>query len=189
MGFFDSLMGNAQQRQVVAKQEMEKKMYVAIMDFLKAQERFDMSTFETVLLDAKKTAGVDSWRKLLRSAAEQEELERDVGAMTRVAEALTEDEKLDPRIIRRPQKLRIARDAGVEVPAVNRFFTEYESFGALHEWIHARMRRGDPVPETTLEAMAIMSRPGERTSRSMAAAKRANRIRGRKGYLRQTNPY
>jgi hypothetical protein len=185
MGFFDSIMGSAEKRQAAARQEAERKASVAIMDYLKKVERFDMSAFETLLKDAKKAAGVDSWRSVFRSAEEQAALDRDVGSLVKVVEALTADEKADPRLVRRLEKVRIARDAGVDVTAVNRFFTEFESFGAVHDWIASRTSRGEHVPETTMEAMALMSMPGERTARTQAAAKRSNRVRGRKGVLKQ----
>jgi signal recognition particle GTPase len=186
MGFFDSIMGSAEKRQAEARVDAERKASAAIMDYLRRQERFDMSSFETLLKDAKKSAGVDSWRSMFRSAEEQETLEREVGSLVKVVEQLSADEKADPRLIRRPEKVRIARDAGVEITVVNRFLTEFESFGAVHEWIHARVRRGDHVPETTMEAVALMSLPGERTARTQAAAKRTNRVRGRKGLAKQS---
>jgi signal recognition particle GTPase len=91
--------------------------------------------------------------KLARAQKEEiQALRRDIQTL----EALSPEERLNPKLIKGPTKKRILQEIGVSNAEVNVLIKKFESTVMLHKLVRERSRRGLPLPETQMEVAMLM---------------------------------
>lgn len=151
---WDNLANRAQSYRENQQAKKGADIFKAQMEFMKTIDVFTLRNYIEMLQDIKKQSGVDGWTKVMRSAEQQKEMEQMMADVT-IGEKLSPQEVRKPNLIGRREKLRIASEAGVELPKVNQFFKSYEQMQAMHRWLHRRMRESKPVPESMEEFLRM----------------------------------
>ena len=108
-----------------------------------------------MLMTSADQMGLRDWRSMLRTKAQQAEVE-DAWLDLKIANELTPGELADPGSIHRREKLRIAAAAGTEVSKVTAFLASYEQVRGMHRWIRSRRERQLPVPNQLEEFQTAM---------------------------------
>lgn len=116
---------------------------------------FSLASHKKILEDSAEKMGLNDWRAMLRTKAQQAEIE-EAWLDLKISQQLAPEELADPGVIHRREKLRIAQAAGTEVAKVTQFLTNYEQVKGMHRWVHSRKARGLAVPTTLPDFQAAM---------------------------------
>lgn len=147
------------------------------MDFLKEARIYTMETHITMLEEIKRLSGVNGWQRMFRTAEQQRELDRML-ADVEIAGKLEGEERKNPSLIGRKEKLRIATAAGVDVSKVNLFLKNWEQHRDMHGWVRARVKADKPLPASPTEYLNMVS--ADRTGmRRESLARNLPRQRGK----------
>jgi len=138
------------------KTEKQKDQFKNQMQDLLNIKMFTLNEHYKLLQEYGRKAGVSGWRSKLPGAAKQQEIENAKQEIT-VLEKFTEAEREDPALIDREARLRVAADAGKEVPYVNGVLRNYEQMKSTHEWIHSRRAKQKPIPDNQEDMMDMLA--------------------------------
>ena len=153
------------------------------LDTLAAAEKFAMPDYKALLEASGEKLGLRDWRSMLRTSAQQAEME-DAWVDLKVANLLTPEELVDPSLLHRREKLRIAGALGVDVAKVNAFLLNYEQTRTMHKWIASRRAAGQPLPRTLEEYQAAMIADKRGVDRDFQKIQ-APRVRSTRGMLKR----
>ena len=153
------------------------------LDTLAGADKFAMPEYKALLETSGEKLGLNDWRSMLRSKAQQAEME-DAWTDLRVANLLTPEELADPALLHRREKLRIATELGVDVSKVNAFLLNYEQTRTMHKWIASRKAAGLPLPKTLEEYQAAMIADKRGVDRDFQKIQ-APRVRSTRGMLKR----
>lgn len=110
-----------------------------------ATPKWGLEEFLTQMKTAAQDAGVTGWKSMIPGAQNQAGVE-DVKKGMKILEAFTTEERQNPDLISRLSKIRAAETAKCSVTDINLVLKQYESAGMIHKWLHARAKRGEPIP-------------------------------------------
>ncbi len=132
-----------------------------------------------MLEDSAEKMGLNDWRAMLRTKAQQAEIE-EAWMDLKISQQLTPEELAEPGVIHRREKLRIAQAAGTEVAKVTQFLTNFEQVKGMHRWVHSRKARGLAVPTALpdFQAAMVSDRAGVTKEMQQPARSRPHSTRG-----------
>jgi len=126
---------------------------------------FNLDDFRRQLLRMRELGSIQDFMRrvpgLIPGAAELQEGEAAIGRVLAIIDGMTPEERLDPRIIDVPRRLRIARAAAVPPEAVSTLLRQYEALAAVVSRLtgSARLDRGRPLAGPAVrDAVALRER-------------------------------
>lgn len=104
----------------------------------------------------------------------------------KIGDALTAEEREDPSLLRRREKLRVSATVGCEVSRVNRFMDGYDQSKTVHSWIQSRKARALPLPKTMddFSQLMISDKVGLKDKKAAMTAQMGN-VRTTRAMLRK----
>ena len=106
-----------------------------------------MEDMRVTMQDMLDESGAKGWRGKLGGEEQRQQIkvfQRQID----ILDAMTEDERAQPRLLRRREKLRISQETGETVEYVNIVINSFDHFLLMHAWLRDRDERGLPIPES-----------------------------------------
>jgi signal recognition particle GTPase len=154
------------------------------LEQLGTMDTFNLAAHKKMLEDSADKMGLNDWRAMLRTKAQQAEIE-EAWLDLKISQHLAPEELADPGAIHRREKLRIASAAGTEVTKVTAFLANYEQVRTMHRWMRGRKERGLPIPSTLEEFQAAMATDRAGLSQEMTNPSRSRPRSTRSMLLKQ----
>ena len=181
-GFFSSVKNKITGKFEENQQEKAAEMYREQVVSMIQMEEFTLGDFRAQVSAAASEGGVTGWKSYMPGVGDQP-MVKEMKKQIAIFDAMSEDELAGKVDLGRREKLRIAKNSGESVEAINELINAYNFAGSMHAWLRKRHVNNLPLPSTMEEArqMAVRDR---RFLGAPGMAKQKKGIARRQGHRR-----
>jgi signal recognition particle GTPase len=125
--------------------------------FMLERKSFCINDYLDSLKDSKKFLGFDSPIRRLLPWVQNNPMATELRRDEELLQKLSNEEKLNPKLISAETRNRIGRETGKSIEEVNSVMKKFYAAKDLHDWLHRRYESGKSIPRTVEEAKQIAS--------------------------------
>ena len=153
-GFFQGLSNKLTNKVEERKENQADEQFAKTLKFMVERKTLTMDDFYLHLKSGFEELE-NSWRGKISERLQKEELAL-AREQTNIFAVMTKPERMRPDLkIKRPQKIRIAKEAGVSIEKVNDSIRQYEESAMFHAWIQRRHKLGLVLPANAAQSQKM----------------------------------